>query len=1139
MPLGARDIMLVIRAKDQATRVIGGISAGFNHLEEQQRAAAHRSMVAGSALLCIGAGLSVIGGMSIQAFTQMKDDAVEYRQQVGLTVTQLDKVPATFDQIAQMGLKVARSIPVPLEQIQGGLYDIFSSMDVGLKDAGIILRSFSKGAVAGQVDLQVAGRSTIGILNAFDLEAKDVNRVMDLQFQLVRKGVGTYEQFATTIGRATGAAQSSGQTIETLSAMMAFLTRNGLSAAMASTSAARAMELIANPQVTKNLEAYGVQVRNADGSFRQMHDIVTQLAEHKGWAQMSDPARKKIFKDIFGTGSIQARRFFDMAIPNFRDLNKAQLEMLDSTGALGEAYKTMFDQPQSQSQLLANQWKALRIELGDALIPAFLAMTKALSRVVEWFNRLSPRTKRIIAFAGLAAAAFLTLVGVITALVGLFMLLSAAAAALSIGVGTLIAGILGAAGAILGLVGAGVALGLNWDSIKAAASEVWGYVDDVVQDTWEGMQAFADWISGGFMAAWEGLVGIGERLGEEFGDWWETTGEGAWERTRDSAQGFLDTLRDIPGAVADYAREVANTEAGQSVIQGAKDLWEDVKEAAGDAWGAIKDGSSEAWDALQDFWDWLSDTWIDVWHDIQDAIDDFETSISDAADSVEEFHGKLMETDAWKDWEAWTIENTRYMGLFVDEVEETIGAIDRWGGAFQGVLGGAGGATFSENIRNLPSNFMDMLDGLWMALGTFEPIWDGQWKLAAEQVARFQADVGRIWEDIQVVWEDWLTNMDAFTSEVWNALWTGMSGPVSLFYNSLLSILTGIRDLFVNLFLGTLDLVQGDWEEFHTKMVTAAEGLRNALGGILGLIAAVIWMPFALGFSIVIGLWNGFRAQTAQIANSLMNLIGSILGTAWDVITYPFRIAINAVVALWNWLYDVLVGNSIVPDLVNEIGRWFAMLPGKIASAIVSLPGMLINTFRNMFNSAYTTIASGIDSIVRFFSGLGDRILGAVGNLGSLLTGVGASIVGGLNQGIQSGIGTIQSTLGTITDNIPDWKGPPERDARLLLDNGKLIMQGFNEGLKSGIAPVEQTLRDVTDMMALYHDTTGAIASQITAQAHPVGNGLGTPNGQVTIGELTVNFEFPGVKDAEGIQEAVEQVLIALIRKLQAGAPLT
>ena len=94
------------------------------------------------------------------------------------------------------------------------------------------------------------------------------------------------------------------------------------------------------------------------------------------------------------------------------------------------------------------------------------------------------------------------------------------------------------------------------------------------------------------------------------------------------------------------------------------------------------------------------------------------------------------------------------------------------------------------------------------------------------------------------------------------------------------------------------------------------------------------------------------------------------------------------------------------------------------------------------------------------------RILGALGNLGSLLWSAGSDLIGGLISGITSRIGELTSTLSSITNLIPDWKGPPERDARLLEPSGQLIMQGLSRGLELGSRGVERQLAAFTGDLA-------------------------------------------------------------------------
>ena len=83
---------------------------------------------------------------------------------------------------------------------------------------------------------------------------------------------------------------------------------------MAATSAARAVELMFSPKAIKGLTGVGVEVENSAGEFRQMQEIIRDLVPV--FEGLTDAQRKIKFKEIFGTGRIQARRFFDLSIPN-------------------------------------------------------------------------------------------------------------------------------------------------------------------------------------------------------------------------------------------------------------------------------------------------------------------------------------------------------------------------------------------------------------------------------------------------------------------------------------------------------------------------------------------------------------------------------------------------------------------------------------------------------------------------------------------------------------------------------------------------------------------------------------------------------------------------------------------------------
>src|SRR6516165_8274232 len=119
--------------------VLRGIAGDFTAMEAAQRKAAVATMARGQAMMAVGAAIGAVGAAGLLFFGKAAQSAIDYNRQVALTQTQMYGVKASFDQVAQAGLDVASKIAVPLDEIQSGLYDIFSSMDVNLSQAKYLL----------------------------------------------------------------------------------------------------------------------------------------------------------------------------------------------------------------------------------------------------------------------------------------------------------------------------------------------------------------------------------------------------------------------------------------------------------------------------------------------------------------------------------------------------------------------------------------------------------------------------------------------------------------------------------------------------------------------------------------------------------------------------------------------------------------------------------------------------------------------------------------------------------------------------------------------------------------------------------------------------------------------------------------
>lgn len=534
MALSTRELYLVLRARDEASRVLRNVSGSIRGLDKQVAEAAQRNMHNGQALATMGVAIGAAGAIGLQALNSMADAAIEYNNEAAKTLTQTDKFKSSVKELADIGRSVAKDIAVPFEQVQSTMYDIFSSMDVNVAGMEKLTRQFARDSVGGATDIQTAGRAVIEILNAWDIPVKNVTRISDVMFQLVRKGVGTYQEFARTIGRSIPSAVAAGQSVEDLAGAIAFLTRRGLSTAMASTAMGRAFDALANPKSIQNLKSLGVQVVDAKGKFRPLVDIVNDM--NKKTENMSKPEKTRWLKDAFkgSGGTIQAMRFFNHALNDQGNLlDTLTADMKHAKGAAADAYKIMANTPAAKIQVLKNRFQILRTEIGDHLIPVKMLLVTWLTKLFDWWDKLSPKAKDLAVKIALIASALAVVTGIVITVAGIFLMFSATLAIVDATLGAFLLPV----GIVVGAI---VALGVviyemvkHWDVVKPAIERVGAALKGFATGAINAVVKGAIWL-------WDNLKKAGEFLWGVFGP----TLIEAWNQIKDAGMQAWNAIKD-------------------------------------------------------------------------------------------------------------------------------------------------------------------------------------------------------------------------------------------------------------------------------------------------------------------------------------------------------------------------------------------------------------------------------------------------------------------------------------------------------------------------------------------------------------------------------------------------------------------
>ena len=127
--------------------------------------------------------------------------------------------------------------------------------------------------------------------------------------------------------------------------------------------------------------------------------------------------------------------------------------------------------------------EGVAITIGERLTPFMEKLADGVSKVCNWFQKLSPETQTFIMIvAGLLAA-----LGPLLVLIGtgitLFANLSIVAGALGVSIGAVCAPILAVIAAIAAAIAIGYLLVANWDTIKAFANNCWSAIKDYIVNT--------------------------------------------------------------------------------------------------------------------------------------------------------------------------------------------------------------------------------------------------------------------------------------------------------------------------------------------------------------------------------------------------------------------------------------------------------------------------------------------------------------------------------------------------------------------------------------------------------------------------------------------------------------------------------
>lgn len=327
-------------------------------------------------------------------------------------------------------------------------------------------------------------------------------------------------------------------------------------------------------------------------------------------------------------------------------------------------------------------------------------------------------------------------------------------------------------------------------------------------------------------------------------------------------------------------------------------------------------------------------------------------------------------------------------------------------------------------------------------------------------------------------------------------------------FNVVRTVIETVMNVVMAIIRQVINVVSALWRAWGDDLInmvgTAWALIQTTIESAIKIVQGIIQTVLALIRGDWGAAWDGIKQVLAGAWDFMVGAVKAAVGLFKGVITG----FVSTLIEIWNGLWEKLKGllssawetmKSTTTGAISAVVGFFVGLPGKVLGAIGDLAGTILKFFLTAFAKMKEGAETKFGELVSFLSGLPGKILSAVGDLSRVLLNAGKAIIRGLIEGVESMIGSLTSKLKSVTDLIPNIKGPPKRDAVLLKENGRLIMQGLIAGLTEGFGEVESYLRNVTASIPLSVSAEGVTNVIGSASATAPAAGTTISVGQVVI----------------------------------------
>ena len=328
----------------------------------------------------VGVGLAAISAAMVIVGIKSAKMAAELDMALAEVNTLIPATAQEMEFLRKEIVAMSTRVPEPPAQLTKALYQAISAGARDTTEALQIVEQASKAATAGLTDTETAVDAITTVLNAYQMSAREAERVSDVFFKTVEQGKLKFEDIASNIGNVATSAALTGVSIEELSAAMATMTKFGVNAAESTTALNRFLIGLTSATADQKAAAKKLGIEYSITGLKQK-GLVGFMREMLAATNGNIDALATINPNIRA-----ARAAFILAGKGASTFEEIMVETTDAAGSTDQAFSEMMGTAQNLSAVLKNKLAAVFYELGEPILRQLVIPT------LQLLNAIIPNT---------------------------------------------------------------------------------------------------------------------------------------------------------------------------------------------------------------------------------------------------------------------------------------------------------------------------------------------------------------------------------------------------------------------------------------------------------------------------------------------------------------------------------------------------------------------------------------------------------------------------------------------------------------------------------------------------------------------------------------------------------------------------